>query len=193
MPATVTGTYANAASPRQIEFMLGMLAEIYGSREQAESLLAANVARGILCDRARVSRSIDQLIARRDAHRLANRRSNADAKVTTPGIYRRADGSIVRVLVGERSGLPWARLLVVHSPARFDAEGTVIERADIEWTMVPGLIHTLTDDMRLTLEECEALSLSFARCIRCKRNLTVKDSVKRGMGPVCRRKIESGE
>ena len=192
MNATTTPTYRNVASPRQIGFMLDMLAEIFGSREAGQAVLDRNAARGLLSDGVRVRTAIDSLIVKRDAHRAATRRSNADAKVTVPGIYRREDGAIVRVLIGERSGLPWARLLTVHSPAVFAEDGTVVERADIEWVAKSGLIHTLSDDMRLTLDECEALSLSFARCIRCKRNLTVKKSVAAGMGPVCRSKIAAG-
>lgn len=41
---------------------------------------------------------------------------------------------------------------------------------------------------RLTLDECESLSLHLGYCVMCGKELTVKKSVLAGMGPVCRKK-----
>lgn len=43
--------------------------------------------------------------------------------------------------------------------------------------------------VRLTVEEAEALSLHLGFCCLCGRTLTVEESVKAGIGPVCRRKL----
>jgi hypothetical protein len=51
-----------------------------------------------------------------------------------------------------------------------------------------GAIYRLTVGHRLTIEQAETLSLQVGACMICGRDLTVKESVARGIGPVCRKR-----
>jgi hypothetical protein len=171
MNATTTA-HRNAATERQVAFILSMLVEILGNESDAQIVLDRNVSRGLLADRARVSAAIDALIVKRDAHRseIASR-----GKVLTvePGfVYYSAQG-IVRVVKGRQSGNVYAEVL---------RDGT--------FHYTRGAITQLERDntaRRMTLDEAKKESVLFGSCIRCNATLVPdkKTGEQRFIGPVC--------
>jgi hypothetical protein len=88
------------------------------------------------------------------------------------GLYETPAGEIFRVKISQQ-GRPYAMRVVLPSPVTFE--------------FAPGAVAKLTADMRMSLERAEALSIEFGQCMVCGRELTATDSVKRGIGPICRK------
>lgn len=94
-------------------------------------------------------------------------------RVDHDGIYRDEDGTIWKVQEARQgSGRLYAK--------RLDEDGT--------FTYVPGAIHTLRADQRMTAEQAREYGALYGRCCACGRDLTDEDSIARGIGPVCARK-----
>jgi hypothetical protein len=109
----------------------------------------------------------------RDCYR-ATRPAQAAPKAApaTEGMYV-LDGTIYKVLVAVHgSGRLYAQRLVGTS---FHAER--------------GAISKLTQAHRMTPEAAAKFGHLYGRCVRCQATLTDDDSIKAGMGPVCRTKI----
>lgn len=99
-------------------------------------------------------------------------------RVEHDGIYRDDTGTLYRVV---HARLGSNRLYA----KRVDRDG---DRAT--FTYVPGAIHTLRDDQRLTREQVAALGTEpggplYGICVACGSPLTDEDSIARGMGPIC--------
>lgn len=93
--------------------------------------------------------------------------------VTEEGLYRgRSNGKLYRVIPGS-SGRLYAQ------------EITRTDAGNVRFLYAGGVVHTLSAEDRLTVEEAEKLSQDWDRCIKCGQELTVS----RGMGPVCRKKV----
>lgn len=95
---------------------------------------------------------------------------NADLRL---GVYRKPDGTIVGIRKSRQSGHHYG---MVYRPDSHTFE------------YVKGSMAGLTPDMFLTLDEVERLSVQFGQCLRCGRLLTNGESVKLGIGPICRAK-----
>ena len=121
-----------------------------------------------------------------DAQELANSLSsdylNIQKYVRTqpnqmkPGIYLGSNG-VHYAFRKTREGKVWPHIMTKgvegeKATFAFDATGFKVCKAE----------------NRLTVEECEALSLYLGYCVMCGKELTVKKSVAMGMGPVCRKK-----
>jgi hypothetical protein len=57
------------------------------------------------------------------------------------------------------------------------------------WEYSAGAIYNIREANRLSVAACEALSLQMGSCCWCSRELTAADSVKRGIGPICRKRV----
>lgn len=91
------------------------------------------------------------------------------------GMYRRDDViyKVQRAVHG--SGNLYAKQLVM------DDEGAHFEYA-------PGMVHKLTADDKLTLDEAKEFGALYGVCCACSKTLTDEESISKGIGPVCERK-----
>jgi hypothetical protein len=74
---------------------------------------------------------------------------------------------------------------------RWNKAGTYLyaERFDgTRFAYESGAMSKLTAGHYITLAQASAMSMQIGKCVCCRRRLTVKESVERGIGPVCRKK-----
>jgi hypothetical protein len=105
---------------------------------------------------------------------------------TTPGVYRH-DGRIWVVKPTRDKQRVYACELVESAPRATEA-GTVIP---FELVFRPRAIYDLAAAERMPLAEAEAITARYGRCIVCATPLKAAGSVKRGIGPVCRKLFAS--
>jgi hypothetical protein len=98
--------------------------------------------------------------------------------VTEEGMYRQADGTVFRVKRSRQSGNLYAM--------RFDPEAQV--RSE-RFVYARGVIQTLTADLRMSVEQAQALGVQFGICCVCGAELTATESVANGIGPVCAQRV----
>lgn len=120
--------------------------------------------------------------------RPAVSRSSGDTSAVTPGVYRREDGTVFSVRVGRQSGRPYALRMVEIGGRRLTEADTTVQ---VDFEYEASAISTLRPEHRLSVEETEALSIRYGRCLLCSHRLKAADSVKRGIGPVCRKRQRS--
>lgn len=90
------------------------------------------------------------------------------------GMYRLADGTIVRVYFGQQSGQMLAKKLVNDHGDHWD------------WEYMGKATRFVPEATpRLTLEEAAKFGQMTGTCAVCARQLDVPESVDRGIGPVC--------
>lgn len=99
------------------------------------------------------------------------------APVLEPGFYLH-DGTIYRVQKSRTSGNLYALMLVVDED---EHKGT--------FEYAPGATRRLAESDRLTAERAAELGQHYGLCVICGATLTDPDSVSRGIGPVCIRKV----
>ena len=58
-----------------------------------------------------------------------------------------------------------------------------------EFDFVRGALAGLDESMRLTLAECQEIGRAIGRCIVCGAKLTDPESVERGIGPICAKRV----
>jgi hypothetical protein len=91
------------------------------------------------------------------------------------GFYR-VEGTVYRVQKARSTDNRYAKVLSTDGGSR-------------TWTYVGrSPFSKLTPDTKLTLADAEAHGLAYGWCLRCGRDLTVPESVERGIGPVCAKK-----
>lgn len=90
-------------------------------------------------------------------------------RVIAEGFYS-FDGTIARVKISKSSGKPY---------------GLVLNAETDDWTYTPGVVAKLSSDDVITYEQATAYGIRTHRCLICGRTLTVKESIARGIGPVC--------
>lgn len=110
-----------------------------------------------------------------------------DAQTLEIGIYELA-GKIYKIKQTKDKTRKYAMVLTydVGTAERLTASGTVI---NAEYTFAKGAIYDLRPEHRITGDRAEQLSIVFSSCIVCGRHLKAADSVARGIGPVCMKKI----
>jgi predicted RNA-binding Zn-ribbon protein involved in translation (DUF1610 family) len=111
------------------------------------------------------------------------------AKVTVdkPGVFERPDGEVFIVKFNKQKTNLYASRMVEINAERATEDGG---RAQVEFEYDRGAIYTLEESMRMGLEKAKALSIRYRRCIMCGYRLKAAESVERGVGPVCVKKIE---
>jgi len=107
--------------------------------------------------------------------------------VTEPGIYEH-DGKIYQVKYNKAKTNLYAKVLTmtVGEAARLTATGSTVKA---EYVYAPGAFRMISARDRITGQRAEELSIVFSNCIVCGRHLKAADSVKAGIGPVCRGKV----
>lgn len=172
---------ANVASPRQIAFILDMLAEVFPGQPAAD-VLAAAVARGGFATRDAVRTSIDALIARRDAVRAAARSARPAAAVTPSvpfGHY---------ALPGAEAGA-WEFYVVREGKGKW-AGRTFVNRYRSDYTdrLTAGQQSAIMGRIAADVETAgQAFARETRHCRRCARRLTDIPTAERngGWGPEC--------
>lgn len=107
------------------------------------------------------------------------------------GVYKLADGAIVKVQANREKTRVYAKRLTEHKGIERATEGEAGERVHAEYVFEAGLIAQVErEGVKLTLEEAKALTIRYGFCIRCGRHLKAAQSVEQGMGPVCIRFFE---
>ena len=164
---------AFAATPKQSQFILRLLAEKAVKPEAAERL---------------ARRIDDEDVTKREASTyiewlMAQPRKQQEAPVATAAptvevapleldkLYE-FDGKVYRIFKSRSTGSFYAKV-----------------SDDGQWVYAPGVVRQLTADMRITLDRALELSKISSRCVRCHKRIEVEKSVRQGMGPVCIKKI----
>lgn len=101
----------------------------------------------------------------------------APAAPVTPGMYRKADGTMYRAYPGRESGRVLAKRLV----------GDLKNGYGFEYAGLASRFVTAGE--RMTLEEVKEWGAVYGTCCMCAALLTDPDSVKAGIGPVCSGKV----
>lgn len=97
--------------------------------------------------------------------------------ITEEGMYRMGD-AVYRVKRSRESHNLYAMRFVPEAAAK--SERFVYER---------GAIFRLSAENRMTIEEAEALGASVGICCVCGATLSDPNSVRRGIGPVCAKRV----
>jgi hypothetical protein len=97
------------------------------------------------------------------------------------GMYRRPNGDIMRVYLGQQSGKMLAKKLV--DTGQPHPEDSSIHLHD--WEYLGKATRFMSGAERMTLEEAKEYGRMTGSCCRCGRRLDVPESVEAGIGPVC--------
>lgn len=102
----------------------------------------------------------------------------ASAVELTEGLYELPDGTIYRLKTAQRSKRMFAaKAEFIDGFVRFEYER--------------GGMNRVKPEHKMSLERADELSLKFAQCMCCDRELSNKVSVALGIGPICRAKYFS--
>jgi hypothetical protein len=107
---------------------------------------------------------------------LASPRLQTVTFEATVGFYVR-EGQVFRVQKSKNSGNLYAKALVTEEFGR------------AHWEYAPGVVKSLKDSQRLTLDSARDLGLAHGVCVICGRTLTNPESVDAGIGPICSGKL----
>jgi hypothetical protein len=101
----------------------------------------------------------------------------------TPGVYE-VNGEIFNVKWNQRKTNMYAqRLAELPNVSRLAVSG---DEVHFEFEYAPGVIKRLRPHHKMSIERAEELTIRYGRCLVCGRRLKTAESVKRGIGPVCR-------
>lgn len=173
----------NPATPKQCNFIKKLLSEKLVSEAAAERL-TERIEHGTL-DKYLASDSIAWLMTQprkpQDPSKLSVH------PVTEPGLYEH-DEKIYQVKRSKTSGNLYAKVLTmtIGEAMRLTASGSTVKA---EYVYAPGAFREIDASNRITGERADELSIVFSNCIVCGRHLKAADSVKAGIGPVCRGKV----
>lgn len=109
---------------------------------------------------------------------LAAPRKQSDAPTAQPGYY--VSGGEVYVVVANKAGTGvYAKRLCI--------EGDKFKTA--KWRYAPGIAASVATLSPLSIEEAAALGHMHGICVVCAKRLTDPESVQRGIGPVCIKRL----
>lgn len=173
-------------SVAQAKFVRDMITEIWGAA-QVEDILAGAIARRGFADRMATKRSINDLIAKRDAVRADRRAAGIVAGAATrEATVAKFELAHNDCLTGETYGV--ARVVKAQAghlyATKMEGEG-----ASADYVYWPGGLDRVGADpttRKLTFAEALALSAARGKCCRCNRKLKANKSVEAGIGPVCK-------
>ena len=111
------------------------------------------------------------------------------AAITTTGVYEK-DGDVFMVVESGAGNLYAKRYVELRETQadRVTEAGDAI-RSTLEYDQ--GAVFRLKPEDRVTYERAKELSIRFGRCVRCGTGLEVKKSVEEGIGPVCKKALQS--
>lgn len=180
------------ATPRQLENVVreGARRQVAGSgaARVAEIVRKATANEPVSFDDA--SFALDVLFASKFAPRDRQQATKAPAE---EGFYARTENGkrvFYKVQIAHHgSGRAYAKRLEVWEDAQRDANGRVVEAADVSWELARGVVHELTADQKLSLEEAAAFGQLYGVCCCCAAILTDEKSIAAGIGPICATKL----
>ena len=177
---------SNPASPKQVNFIKKLLDEKQVESEAAQRLRHL-IDQGTLTGGrdGTASQAINWLLVQ--PRRVVNPATFAATPVTEPGIYEH-DGKIYKVQYNKTKTNLYAKVLTmtIGEAKRLTAAGSTVKA---EYVYAPGAFREIDASHRITGPRAEELSIVFNNCIVCGRHLKAADSVKAGIGPVCRNKV----
>lgn len=102
-------------------------------------------------------------------------------EMAKPGYYKAANGDFLNVVENRQKTRTYAkRLEVTKAPG---------QRAKARWVYAPGAAAGVAHVTPLSLEEAAKFGHLNGVCLICCKALTDPESVRAGIGPVCRKKI----
>ncbi len=168
-------------TPRQRAFIESLLRD----RDVPEDLstIAANC---LATDDRSPSNVIDALLAcpRVEATRADEEARPLRSEQVPVGIYEMDEG-LYAVRPNRAKTARYALEIRTTSTGRITEAG---EEVHVEFEYAAGIVNRLTLEHRCSVERAEDLSLRFGKCICCGHGLKVADSVRQGVGPVCKRR-----
>lgn len=162
----------DAATGKQLNFLGDLCNQLRDNHHTTVHQIEVAMEKGLSRDQA--SRCIDGLVELRKHTPKQQANTNSEPEA---GMYRLADGAIVRVYLGQNSGKMLAKQLV--------SEG---EHHSYEY-MGKATRFVDSTTAKLTLAEAKEFGRMTGTCCCCARRLDVPESVEAGIGPVCARKL----
>lgn len=174
-------TAVKMATDRQVELIVELANEDRLSKIYIDTQLTANKVshpRDLKFNDARciINVTLDEKRARR-GERKAHTPPPAEPKA---GMYRKADGTILRVYLGQQSGKMLAKEVVDDGVDEFGKPTYALK-------YLGQAIRFIGDAVPLPLEEAKAWGRMTSTCVVCARRLDVPESVDAGIGPKCAR------
>lgn len=113
-----------------------------------------------------------------------DKKAEEAAYTLTPGVYE-VNGEIFNVKWNQRKTNLYAqRLVELPQVDRLAESGDTVH---FEFEYAPGVVGRLRPHHKMSIERAEELTIRYGRCLVCGRRLKDAESVKRGIGPVCRK------
>lgn len=150
----------------------------WGPTPEARATHVQTLVTSRALDRKAASRWIDAL-----KRQPLDTSSENTADQLTPGVYR-TNGTVYVVKPNRDKTRMYAKQLVEIGGQRLTANGWVV---NIDFRYAPGAIRSIRPAHRMPLREAEQLTVQYGRCIACGRALKDAQSVRQGIGPVCRK------
>lgn len=193
--STGTATTAKAASDSQRNYIRTLIDQIDWS--EAPSSVKESTEKSVESDALTMTAAstiIDLLKEYRKSHttlrtgrgdvvvtkEAPERQQRKGTPVTKPGVFETDEGIFIVKPTRDKERL-YAKRLVESAP-RLNAAG---EGVDFDFEYAPSVIFRLTEEDRMPLERAKKLTIRYGRCIVCGRRLKAKQSVERGIGPIC--------
>lgn len=102
----------------------------------------------------------------------------------TPGVYE-VNGEIFNVKWNKaKTNLYAQKLIELPNVSRVVKSG---DEVHFEFEYAPGVVRRLRPHHKMSIERAETLTIRYGRCLACGRRLKTAESVKSGIGPVCRK------
>lgn len=109
---------------------------------------------------------------------------------TIPEGYYLLDGKVYKVRISKKGN---AYATVLHKVRKYRASAGAADHIlpyyEGKWEYVPGAIKSLTTDHAITVEQAAEYGHLHGLCAICGKTLTDPESVQRGIGPVCAKRI----
>lgn len=106
------------------------------------------------------------------------------------GVYLNPEsGKFFQVRKARGSSRLYAMKLSIYDEGSKYSDGTWERRPQMEWIYVTGLIRDIDPEWRITEEQAKAFGDKYNTCIKCGLELSKPESIERGMGPVCAKRI----
>lgn len=107
-----------------------------------------------------------------------------DVATLTPGVYE-VNGEIFNVKWNKtKTNLYAQRLIERPGVNRLTESG---DEVHFEFEYAPGVVRRLQPHHKMSIARAEELTLRYGRCLVCGRHLKATESVRQGIGPICRK------
>jgi hypothetical protein len=113
---------------------------------------------------------------------------NKGTPITEPGAFEY--GGHVYIVKHNRAKTNLYAQKVVEAPS--DRLNQKDERVPIELEYERGAMAFLREEHRLDADRAKELTIRYGRCIVCGKRLKVAESLERGIGPVCWKRVKHG-